>query len=437
MIEPGLGYLVPVLREKFKQSRIIALHVDSSFPQIGVPAWRCTDTLSVQDFLERELPETDASRIRIIEWRPSLNYYGEAYLNLLSQVVEFIKRVDAGQRTTNAFGRRWVRNFFKNVGNLQKAVLYRETEIPVIVTGSGPGLETAIPVIRQLQESCLVMAASSSITALERGGITADIAVATDGGAWALQHIYPYFRGSERALAFASSLFAALPSQCGSIPNLVMNDGSFWQSIVLHELGIPSVIIPQKGTVAASAVELALLLSSGNIYLAGMDFSVRDIRTHARPYGFDHLSWGSASRFSPVYSQSFIRSGLIQKGGSYGVYASWFKNRLSAWPKRIFTLGNNHTIFENTGSPKPAGKKDKSDYFKAVQLDNDPAAFRKKGAASLLKAMETPGYAAKVKAELTPLLFPGENEVPDRELRRAIEETAEGAAYQRCKVSDG
>jgi hypothetical protein len=190
-----------------------------------------------------------------------------------------------------------------------------------------------------------------------------------------------------------------------------MNDGSFWQNIVLHELSLPSVIVPQRGTVTASAVELALVLSSANIYLAGMDLSVKDLRSHARPYAFDHLLCDKADRFSPVYSQSFVRSSLLQDGGSYDIYAAWFKKQFSAWPKRIFYL--------DESAAKREEKKNIEDYFKAVGF-KDTENFRDRGANALIAGLKNKEYADKLKAELLPLLFPGEKDVPDDEIEKAI-----------------
>jgi len=381
-----------------------------------------TDGAEVQKFLETEIPEIDAELIRIIEWRPSLKFYKEEYLKLLSLTVEFIKRMDAGNRTTAAFGKRWVRNFFRNLKILNQNILYRETDIPVIVTGSGPGLEEALPVIKKMQDNSLIIAASSSVMALSCGGVTADIVITTDGGNWALNHIYTCYRNAPSA-ALAVNLTAALPSQCACTPQLIINDGSFWQNIVLHELGLPSVIIPQRGTVTATAIELALILSRGNVYLAGIDLRVRDIRTHARPYAFDYLFNNGAERFTPVYSQTFTRSSLIREGGSMDIYAAWFKNQLASWPKRIFSLIGNNEVFESRIPLEQTAVK-KREFLNAVPVKGEPEKFCKRGADALLTAMKEPKYAENLKKELTPLFFHGENKVTEQELEKAIKETA-------------
>ncbi len=303
-------------------------------------------------------------------------------------------------------------------------------EIPVIITGSGPSLDKAMPVIQKARNNCLIIAASSSVLALSSAGLPADIVIATDGGSWALKHIYPFYRNKKNAntVALAVNLCAALPSQCADTAQLIINDGSFWQSIVLHELNLPSVIIPQRGTVTATAVELAMILSSGNIYLAGLDFSVNDIRTHARPYGFDSLFYGNANRFVPFYSQSYARARLLHQGGSMGIYESWFKEQLYKWPKRIFSIGGNK-IFENGEPSADYGLKNTDGFFSVVTHENSKH-FCEKGIQALLKAIKQPQYSQILKQELNSLLFPGENKVTQNELETAIKAACAKAVHE-------
>ena len=440
LIEPGLGYIIPVIQEKFKTCKIIVLHIDKfPLPQecrlSEIPVLYSTEPAEIQKFLETHIPEIVIRNSCIIQWRPSLDFYKEAYVKLLSQVVDFLKRTDAENRTTAAFGKRWIRNFFRNIKNVNKSLTFRQSSIPVIVTGSGPGLEQSLPVIKEAQEKCLIIAASSSITALWAGGIKADIVISTDGGNWALRHLYPGIR-HQGLSALAVNLCAALPSQCENIPFLIINDGSFWQNIVLHELAIPSVLISQKGTVSATAAELALQLSSGNIYLAGMDFSFNDLRTHAKPYVFDNLFFEHACRFYPVYSEIFTRCFLLRQGGSMNIYAAWFKNQLGNWPKRIFSIGeksenSGKKIFEDGNSAlkheilKQKALKNTESFLKASAYRTDTGG---RSVSALLSALKNPEYAENLKQELGSLLFPpevpGEGSATEQDLETAIKEIA-------------
>jgi hypothetical protein len=435
LIESGLGYLIPALRRKFADSKIIALHADrdlreqAAVREAGVPAWYPGGGETVQDFLEREIPETGAAAARVIEWRPALAVYGEACLELVSQAVEFIKRADAGQRTAAAFGRRWVQNFFKNLALVSRVMRYRVMDAPVIITGSGPGLEKALPQIRAMRDRALLAAASSSLAALASGGLWPDLVISTDGGSWALTHLYACFRGIRRPPpVLAAALCAALPSQCAALPVLALHDGSLWQNLVLRELGMPSIAAPQRGTVTASALDLAFALSSGGVYLAGMDLSIRDIRTHARPYGFDPLFFGAASRFNPVYSQCFARALGIRQGGSHDIYAAWFKTRLALWPKRIFSLGGNHAIFAKEQNRSPTLRSRRENWgdqlFRETRLAGDAPDRCRRGAAALIGALNDERYAQTINSELGPLLFPGRSGISNRELQKALAEIA-------------
>jgi len=426
--------MIPVLKEKFKNSKIIAIHIDekikneqelnhdcekTKFANSVCKSLYSTDRAIINNFLEQEIPDIDIKNIRIIEWRPSLNFYKEAYVSLLSIVVEYLKITDAGRRTTSVFGKRWFKNFFKNLKNINKFLLYRQCAFPVIITGSGPSLEQSLPFIAENQNNFIIIAASSSVTALSSHGIKADIIIATDGGTWALKHFYPSYRNNQSlhapfAPVLAVNLCAALPSQSKNSDFFIINDGSFWQNIVLHEIGLPSVLIRQTGTVSASAVELALLLSSANIYLAGLDFSVSDIRTHVRPYAFDNLFFTRANRFNPFYTTCFTRSDLLKKGGSLDIYAAWFKNQYNLWPpKRIFQIKEQLT-------KKKKIKIDLSEFFKTVKVKEDPASFCKRGVYALSAALKISEYSDNLLQELKTLLFPEEKNITKQELEKEL-----------------
>ena len=433
LIEPGMGYLISALRERFPRSTVVALHADSYFrltqsqyPE--TPMWFPDSETSAQEFLEETIPE--AATARLIEWRPSLQVYGDACLNLVRETAEFIRRSAASRRTGAAFGKRWVRNFFRNLALMNQTLLYRVMDTPVVITGSGPSLESALPQIRAAREGVFVLAASSSLPALAAGGVIPDMVIATDGGGWALLHLHACFRPplltARCSLAFALS--AALPSQCAAASLLPMNDGSLWQSMALHGIELPSVLIPQRGTVTASALDLALVLSSGAIFLAGMDLAVQDIRSHARPYAFDHLFLGAASRLRPVYSQCFARSGDMKAGGSHEVYAAWFKNKIASWPKRVFSLGGNHAAFEDnlpspslTGTaPLTAMSHNADGCFRLVKANHSPEDRRGRAVDTLVAALNNPQYAAALTGELAPLLFPAQAGVPPAQIAEAL-----------------
>jgi hypothetical protein len=117
LVEPGLGFLIQALKNIHPESKTVILHADNCFrdahsPQ--VPAWYPDSEISVQEFLEKEIPE--AATIQIIEWKPAIRVFGDFCLALVRESADFIRRAAASRRTGAAFGRKWVRNFVQGNG---------------------------------------------------------------------------------------------------------------------------------------------------------------------------------------------------------------------------------------------------------------------------------------------------------------------------------
>jgi hypothetical protein len=96
LVEPGMGYMIPVLRENRPDSKIIVLHADTCFRELpgavnAEAVWYHDSGHSVQEFLEAEVPS--CARVRIVEWRPGLNVYGEIVLELVRESADFVKRL--------------------------------------------------------------------------------------------------------------------------------------------------------------------------------------------------------------------------------------------------------------------------------------------------------------------------------------------------------
>ena len=429
LIEPGNGYMAHPLKNKIPGAKIIALHVekheDARHEGLVDTEWFPEKGISIQDFLEKEIPDSEAADIQLLEWRPALAVYGQAYLNLVEETVNFIKRIDANTRTVKTFGHRWFRNFFKNLGLVKKTFLPAPIPCSLLVTGAGPSLEAVIPIIRKGRDRLFILAASSSVAALKTENLIPDMVISTDGSAWAKYHLYGLYRDTgSYGCPLASTLSAALPSQAENSPVLIISDGSLWQTLILNELKIPFMVLPQRGTVSATALDLAFFLTEGEVFLAGMDLGNNDIQSHARPYSFDRFIDEKACRFAPAYSQTYRRSSMLIAGGSYGIYASWFEKQLASYPKRLYSLGKNNPVFnaieahaqffttEDTEEIFPRTSRTS----RTSRINEDAKSRLRRALTVLEKALITPGISSKLEEELKALLFQKSAAVSGREL---------------------
>ncbi|MDR2471895.1 MAG: DUF115 domain-containing protein [Treponema sp.] len=475
LIEPGLPYLERALRRSIPEREIISLHCSPFFspdnPALEAaglgeerPGWNPARTEGLEDFLEGILSGAEAAEIAVIEWRPALNAYGRAYADLAARTVECIRRITANRATVRNFGRRWVRNALRNLALLEGAVEARGGASPVLVCAAGPGLEDAAEGIRRWKRSPsppFVIAVSSAVPALLYRGIEPDMVIASDGGLWALFHLIESRRIESRRVeahhrngggpVLAAALTAALPSQAAELPSLILCDGSLWQELLLRSFDLPFAVFPQRGTVSASALDLALSLG-GPVYLAGLDLAHRDLKTHAGPHAFDRFLEGC--RFFPRYSRLFEREETIRRSGSHGVYAAWFKTHVQTLPGEIYTLGDGTPLGlpraefppgedapprtamarvtraagQTAGGlmprflPRSAGR-EHGQKGAGREHENKTENVRRRGIALLLKALADPLTAERIGGELGELLLPGRppRERPDPgELKKAL-----------------
>ncbi|MFP3043112.1 DUF115 domain-containing protein [Treponema primitia] len=452
LLEPGLGYTTQALRKKFPHTVILNIHVSDFFlrPEISSDSvadgvWSPGSGETLLHFLENHLPDTEAAAVAIVEWRPAQAAFGEVYLKIFAEIVEYIKRADANKRTMDNFGKRWFKNAFKNIRLLKKSLRYHPFFSPIVITGAGPSLEETIPILTEQKKysSIFILAVSSSVPALLSAGLQPDLILTTDGGNWALLHLYETLRSKQKkAPAFAAAITAALPSQFAELPWLPISDGSLWQNLMLHSRGLPFAALPQRGTVTATALDLAFKLSQGPVYITGIDLGHRDIKTHARPYSFDRLLMGRESRFNPAYSQAFMRASSITASGSHGIYTQWFARQMAAYPDRLFSLGNNSSVFTErttgilhpaTGPVKETAATCNADVSRRIPREETVIPNEKSStetvSAALLRALESGKTREILLQELGPLLFPGSSPVSAEAVREEI--------YTVCGVDHG
>jgi hypothetical protein len=449
LIEPALGYLIPAIKRRFPGAGIAALHVSPFLAREqeavngGAHVWppaaadaRYREGIGVQDFLEAAIPDLSANEVRIIEWRPAFTALGEGCVSLFREAVEFLKRSDANARTGAFFGRRWVRNFFRNLPLIRRVARPAlPSAAPWIIAGAGPSLEESAAAIAFFAgQNAVVLAVSAAEAALFARGVAPALVLSSDGGNWALFHLYGVMRramgGGTYAPVFAVSLTAALPSQCAGFPLFPLTDGSVWQRVVLSALNIPHLALPARGTVTALAVDLALTLTGGDVILAGMDLAHRDVQVHARPYALDRFRKHDESRLEPAFSRAVVRSGMLDRAGSLSIYAAWFKKQLALWPPRVFSLGENHPVFAerrlDETAWRGAERGPQSGGFTIRRVTKTPFPARR-GFDALSRALMGEEGAA-IQGELAPLLFPGEPLPAVEKLIGELRVLARGAA---------
>jgi hypothetical protein len=194
----------------------------------------------------------------------------------------------------------WVRNIQRNLIHLPLANMPAPHALEdVIVCGAGPSLEKSIGSVRELREQLTVVAVDTALPILDANGITPDVVVALEGQ---LYNAYDFLPVATREYDLLSDLTA-------SAHVVEMHKAVAWTfsrfdstTLVNRLATLPgiAVVLPPLGSVGVAAVDLAQRLSSGRVFLSGLDFAVQPGKTHAR--GAPSYLYGMAAsrRLAPV-----------------------------------------------------------------------------------------------------------------------------------------
>jgi len=373
LIAPGLCYSVQPLRKLLPGVRIIALQCSSMYQEFfnheknteflvqfkPDSQWSFSDEIDLYTFLENEIDDYETRTTRILEWRPATKAYGSIAVKLLDSVADYLKRAHANAITSERFGKKWIRNSIRFIhGYKAEYRILNKVSKSIVVMASGPSLEDYFTDFQNsvIRNQFILMALSSAVDCLLVRNIIPDVVVATDGGNWAKFHLIEAVR---KKLPLAISVSGALPSQYFDLPLYAICDGTRWQHSLLKNIAVPVLIAPQRGTVAATAIDLALTLTDGEIYITGLDLGVLHGQSHARPNALERFHDTSDTRTHPVSTGNYQRYLDHKQAASLNIYARWFSEKSKTYKDRLVVLGRPNPALSGFRSIRtlPIGRK--------------------------------------------------------------------------------
>ena len=230
--------------------------------------------------------------LRLVHPPLSQHLYGEYVRNLAKAIQESFHFECLKFNTTELQGETILKNILANLPLvIQSApvlsLLSKAAGIPALLIGPGPSLEEAIPSIRKMQDSSMVIAIDTAHRILLRHGIQADIVVSLDFTELNSKH----FEGFDPDEAF----LVAFPGIDPRIPQKYLGRTFFYNHSgninytpgatqffdTLESLGPLGTII-SYGSTAHSAYHLARLMGCSPIVLIGNDLAFPSEKRYAR-----------------------------------------------------------------------------------------------------------------------------------------------------------
>ena len=272
------------------------------------------------------------------------------YRNIDDKIRTWSMKDEVNKATLKRFGKRWVRNFIRNITTIRDtpgisrleglAAVSENKVLPIFLAAAGPGLDKIKPYLKDIYSRCIIIAVDTSLRFFIKNGIQPDFVVVVDPQFWNSRHLDRCICGApiQTALITESAVYPPvlnLPFKnkflCGSFFPL----GTFIEKRV-----DPKGKLAAGGSVATTAWDFARSLGGREIWIAGLDLAYPGFKTHFRGARFEEKSNSESSRFSPVekWVMRALRDGIpflapSASGGQVltdrrlSLYAAWFENQ--------------------------------------------------------------------------------------------------------------
>ncbi|MEX2445280.1 MAG: 6-hydroxymethylpterin diphosphokinase MptE-like protein [Alkalispirochaeta sp.] len=271
---------------------------------------------------------------------------GESYPEMLTTVEtaleQYRERTEVNRNTLRRFGRLWVRNTIRSIRQFGiyagvDHLVHFAPGAPVVVCAAGPTLDDVLPELYRRDGEALIIAVDTAVIALQKSGIDPDLAVISDPQYWNTRH-----------LDQISPTTAVLVAEPATHPRtLRLWPGRAVMSASLFPLGsyIDSrtgrhLKLGSGGSVATSAWDLARVIGSTSIAMAGTDLGFPRYRTHCAGSFFERRLTTVAHRLQPAEHGLWrylhgARAIMTPSAGAapipsdarMKVYRSWFSER--------------------------------------------------------------------------------------------------------------
>ncbi|MEK4239923.1 motility associated factor glycosyltransferase family protein [Paenibacillus sp. FSL H7-0714] len=288
----GLGYYLEQLLENTKATSIYVYEPEVSIFNAWVNSRDVQNVLKDQrirfvvvgefDLLQTQLTmhisQYANNSLSIIAPPIYRKLYESTINSLQSKVKEALSTQLSNQATLKNFKSEWVQNILFNLPYVvmsTPAVKLKEIAIgiPVIIVGSGPSLQYDISYLHDLQSKCLIIAAGSSIQALEHHGVIPHIVVSIDGGL-PNYRVFENIDTSKVALLYSPQInYNILEHYKAPLIAAGLSSDSITPNFVDKE-DIP--VFRSTTSVTGTVLQIAEYMGASEIILMGQDLSYPD-----------------------------------------------------------------------------------------------------------------------------------------------------------------
>ena len=324
VLEPGLSYIIPLLRKRFPDSKIGIIRYLQDFQNFNYDADYIFNYFEhksdFENFLFNTLGEEKIFGALVLQWQPSSKIFPEIENNILISIKNSMEKAKTLLVTREFFEKKWFLNSCNFVKYVNSTVSIRKKiDIPIVIISSGPSLKESLNIIKNNREKIFIICLSSAIKVCLYNNITPDLCVSTDGGFWAGEHLKCL---TDKNIPLALPLEGFCQKNIlekNKILPLIYSDGI--SKYIADISNIPVLEAERNGTVSGTALILAMSISSNDIYFCGLDMSSQNGFQHCQP---NEIELNNSIKDTRINSKEKRISISQYSKGVLSIYKEWF-----------------------------------------------------------------------------------------------------------------
>ena len=178
--------------------------------------------------------------------------------------------------------------------------------------------------------------------------IIPDLCITTDGGYWAKKHL--------KCLEnIDHEIKIALPSEANISKTLLSNHNikivplaycDNFDNFIYDNYKIPYNKAFRNGTISGTAVELALTLTSTNVFICGVDLEASKGFVHTQPNELELENSQKDNRLNTIDKRTFAQG---RDSVQLELYRNWFISKSYEFNNRVYRVSDNHTFMNSLG----------------------------------------------------------------------------------------
>ncbi len=343
----GLGYIANAIAKKYGNTDILVY--DPLFSSLNIEGKDKIEGVfsDLQDFYTRsEDYIADFDRKVNILLSPN---YDKIFDKEYKEFLDFIRHIQiediVNENTIRFFGDLWQENYIMNLYYVHKdqslKELFNKYDCPVILASGGPSLTKQLPLLKKMEDKCLIISAGSTINSLLAAEITPDYVVTMDGGESNYFHFKNIKNNNFDLIYGLGNAWKIERDFKGSRYSFCFYGEDSIQKRIKEGLGKDLPMLSTGGTVAITALEIASKISTGPIAIIGQDLAYTNNKSHAE----------NNNHYSELTDEFFKEDMAFEVEGYYGepVKTNHQFNSMRKSIERLnIRLHNQHTIFNCT-----------------------------------------------------------------------------------------